>query len=95
MTRRLQPSEAQVHAAVVAHLRLRAKPDVLFLHCPNGEHRNPITGAKLKRMGVLAGAADLLLWHQGNSFALELKAPGRRLSGLPGRNRRKPTDGTT
>jgi hypothetical protein len=31
-------------------------------------------------MGALAGASDLLLWHQGNSFALELKAPGGRLS---------------
>jgi hypothetical protein len=65
---------------VVKHLRLRAKPDVLWLHAANGERRDKITGAKLKRMGVLAGAADLLLWHQGNSFALELKAPGRRLS---------------
>jgi VRR-NUC domain len=31
-------------------------------------------------MGVLAGASDLLLWHRGNSFALELKSPGGRLS---------------
>jgi len=72
--------EAQLQAAVVAHLRLRAKPDVSWLHVPNGERRDKITGAKLKRMGVLAGAADLLLWHQGNSFALELKAAGGRLS---------------
>ena len=80
MTRRLQPSENQVHTAVVGHLRLRAKPDVLWLHCPNGERRDKITGAKLKLMGVLAGASDLMLWHQGNSFALELKVPGGRLS---------------
>src|SRR5262245_53516937 len=78
--RRLQPSEAQVHDAVVAHLRLRAKPDVLWLHVPNGGARDARTGAMFKRMGVLAGASDLLLWHQGNSFALELKAPGGRLS---------------
>jgi hypothetical protein len=72
--------EAQIHRALCDHLRLRGKPDVLWLHCPNGERRDKITGAKLKRMGVLAGAADLLLWHRGNSFALELKAPGGRLS---------------
>jgi hypothetical protein len=77
MTRRRSP-EAQTHIALAEHLRLRAKPDVLWLHCPNGEKRDPITGARLKRMGVLAGASDLLLWHQGNSFALELKSPGRR-----------------
>src|SRR5262249_4316764 len=68
----------QVHDAVVAHLRLRAKPDVLWLHVPNGGARDAKTGAILKRMGTLAGASDFLLWHQGNSFALELKAPGGR-----------------
>jgi hypothetical protein len=31
-------------------------------------------------MGVLAGASDFLLWHQGTSFALEIKAVGGRLS---------------
>jgi hypothetical protein len=80
MIRKQKASEAQVHSAVVEHLRLRAKPGVLFLHPANGEHRDKITGAKLKRMGVLAGASDLLLWHNGNSFALELKAPGGRPS---------------
>jgi hypothetical protein len=79
MTRRRLP-EAQIHRALVEHLRLRARPDVLYLHVPNGEKRDKITGAKLKRMGVLPGAADLLLWHRGSSFALELKAPGGRLS---------------
>jgi VRR-NUC domain-containing protein len=74
------PSEAQVHNAVVAHLRARAKPEVLWLHVPNGERRDAITGAKLKRMGVLAGASDLLLWHRGYSFALELKSDGGQLS---------------
>jgi hypothetical protein len=78
MRSRRRSLEAQIHCAVVDHLRLRAKPDVLWLHPANGERRHKITGAKLKRMGVLAGASDFLLWHQGNSFALELKAPGGR-----------------
>ena len=78
--RRRQRPEAAIHAAVCDHLRLRAKPDVLWLHVPNGERRDAITGAKLKRMGTLAGTSDLLLWHNGNSFALELKSPGGRLS---------------
>src|SRR5215831_19295493 len=80
MSARRRSPEAQLQATVVEHLRLRAKPDVLWLHVPNGERRDKITGAKLKRMGVLAGASDLLFWHNGNSFALELKAPGGRLS---------------
>jgi hypothetical protein len=74
----------------VAHLRSRAKPRVLWLHPANGERRDAITGAKLKRMGVLAGASDLLLFRPGacphcnstrlEGFALELKAPGGRPS---------------
>jgi hypothetical protein len=76
--RRRRSPEGQIHRALCDHLRLRAKPDVLWLHVPNGERRDAVTGAKLKRMGVLAGASDFLLWHQGNSFALELKAPGGR-----------------
>jgi VRR-NUC domain len=31
-------------------------------------------------MGVVAGAPDLLLWHDGKAFALELKSPDGRLS---------------
>jgi hypothetical protein len=79
MTRRHQP-EFKIHGAVCDHLRLRAKPDVLWLHVPNQRNTDAKTGAMLKRMGVRAGASDLLLWHRGNSFALELKSPGGRLS---------------
>ena len=76
---RQRPEDA-IHIAVCEHLRLRAKPDVLWLHVPNGGKRNPREAARFKRMGVLAGASDLLFWHRGNSFALELKGPGGRLS---------------
>jgi hypothetical protein len=78
MSARRRSPEAQFQRALIEHLRLRAKPDVLWLHVPNGERRDKITGAKLRALGVLPGAADLLLWHRGNSFALELKAPGGR-----------------
>ena len=77
--RRRRP-EAAIHAAVCDHLRLRAKPDVLWLHPANGGTRDIREAARFKRMGVLAGASDLLLWHRGNSFALELKSPAGRLS---------------
>jgi hypothetical protein len=75
--RRAQP-EAQIHRALVEHLRLRGKRDLLWLHVPNGERRDKIAGANLKAMGVRPGAADLMFWHNGNSFALELKSPGNR-----------------
>ena len=59
-----------------------------WFHPANGEHRNPITGAKLKRMGVKAGMPDIMIldgfrylempedlpaWCCG--LAIELKAP--------------------
>jgi hypothetical protein len=31
-----------------------------------------------QHLGVRPGASDLLLWHEGRSFALELKAEGGR-----------------
>jgi hypothetical protein len=73
-------TESQIHAAVCDHLRLRARPGVLWVHPANGGRRDPREAARFKRLGVLAGASDLLLWHNGSSFALELKRPGGRLS---------------
>jgi hypothetical protein len=79
VTRRRQP-EFKIHTAVCDHLRLRAKPGVVWLHVPNQRNGDARTGALLKRMGTLAGAADLLIWHRGHSFALEIKVPGGRPS---------------
>ena len=56
-----------------------------WFHPANGEHRNPITGAKLKRMGVKAGMPDIMIL-QGpfkssgvdshySGLAIELKTP--------------------
>ena len=70
--------EQQIHRAVVQHLRQRSVPGVVFLHVPNGGKRRAIEAAIFKSLGVRAGASDLLLWHRGKSFALELKAEGGR-----------------
>jgi len=78
VTVQIPVTETAIQAALCEHLRMRAKPGVLWLHPANGERRDKLTGAKLKRMGVLPGASDLLLWHAGNSYALELKARGCR-----------------
>jgi hypothetical protein len=54
---------------------------LVYLHVPNGGARAAIEGAIFKGLGVVAGAPDLLLWHQGRSYAIELKAqPGRVVS---------------
>lgn len=68
-----------------------ALPDVLFFAVPNGGHRpdfvtksgNRISleAIKLKRMGVKAGVADLLLFPlDGAKIAIELKVHSRKQS---------------
>ena len=66
-------TENQIHQAVVWHLQARGVPGLLFVHVPN-QVRAPIQyQAQLNRMGRRKGCADLLLWHNGHSYALELK----------------------
>ena len=73
-------AEQQIQRAIVQHLRQRSAPGVVFIHVPNGGKRKPIEAAIFKGLGVRRGASDLLLWHAGRSYALELKAEGGRLS---------------
>ena len=68
-------AEQQIQRAIVQHLRQRSAPGVVFIHVPNGGKRKPIEAAIFKGLGVRRGASDLLLWHAGRSYALELKAP--------------------
>lgn len=74
---RNQP-EFRLHCVVADYLRLQY-PNLLWIHCPNGEARSAITGARLKRMGVRPGVPDILLWWMDlekgpQSAAIELKA---------------------
>jgi hypothetical protein len=77
--KRQRPEQA-TQRAVVEHLRLRAKPGVVYWHTPNQRRQSPRQGVEWKRQGVLAGVSDLILLHDGNAFALELKADNGRLS---------------
>lgn len=52
------PREEEDQIIVADYLNYRG---ILWLHPPNGEKRTPWRGAKLKRMGVLAGAADIII----------------------------------
>lgn len=45
-----------------------------FLHIPNGSRRSKRQGGQLKRMGMRAGAPDLLIWWGERDFGwIELK----------------------
>ena len=72
------PSEDQIQIALVEWMRL-AHPKVApwMHHSPNGGHRSPVTGARLKALGVRRGFPDLTLWLPRGGFhglAIELKA---------------------
>ncbi len=64
-------SETKLQIKVVEWLQ-QACPFLLFTH-PANQGRSLQEGAKLKRMGVLAGTPDLLFWHNGWFGAIELK----------------------
>ena len=77
--------EVALHIQLVSMLRWCVRPDVIWRHIPNGEHRDQRTAAKLKAMGVLPGSADLEFhWIEPGKrrrlLHLELKVGIRSLS---------------
>jgi len=56
------------------------KPYAMMFHVPNGEARGWETGAKLRRMGVVPGVADFLLFAPNHCIAIELKSGAGKLS---------------
>lgn len=68
--------EQKLQIAVINYIRM-AFPDVLVFAVPNGGKRSMIEAALMKKMGVLAGVSDLLLFWQGGHGAIELKRPDK------------------
>lgn len=79
-TAKPEPSELQIHIAVVQHLKYRARKGVCFFHAANGERREARDAAKLKAMGVTPGIPDLMIVADGKTYGLELKTSRGRLS---------------
>lgn len=74
-------AEEHLQCAVVYYLQLRTNSkNTLFFHPANGGKRNVIEAAKFKRMGLVPGASDLIIIHNGIPLALELKTEKGRLS---------------
>jgi hypothetical protein len=55
-------------------------PDLLIFHVPSGEPRDVVVAMKLKRMGVVPGVADFLMFIPGHGIAIELKEDNGRQS---------------
>jgi hypothetical protein len=75
------PSEFASQASLVDLIKLTINPAWRFSHFPAGEPRDPVTAARLKRLGVMAGWPDLQFCGPGaRTVFLELKRRGGRLS---------------
>ena len=73
-------TEDQIHRAVVARLRVSAKPGVLPWHTPNDAKRSWGNISRLKAMGMVAGVPDLMIVHNGEIFGREIKARKGRVT---------------
>ena len=62
-----------VHKPLVAHIRARILPGVVWHHSPNGGWRDAKQGALFKHMGTRAGWPDLEFLAEGQFYGLELK----------------------
>lgn len=73
--RRMPPAlERRTHIAIADLLRATCRPDWIWSHIANGEHRSEQTGKLLKRMGLRRGLLDFLLISPvGAHHWLELK----------------------
>ena len=81
MTRRNNP-ETRLQFVVVEYLRRILPPDVVFWHCPNGGRMSEAWRKMLGGLGVVPGAADLMLVYRGQFFAIELKPAADPLRGV-------------
>lgn len=71
------PLEFEVHCVLADMVRRWITPQWRFTHLPFGEHRNPVTAVRLKRMGVSPGWPDFIFVGPGSRvFWLELKRRG-------------------
>jgi hypothetical protein len=79
MSRKRSP-ETALQCTIIQHLQARGVPGLIYWHTPNGGYRGKTEAVLFKAMGVLPGVSDLLLFHNGKLYCLELKAQGGRAS---------------
>jgi hypothetical protein len=72
--------ETSVQSGVINYLQKLGRPDMYWFHVGNGGFRRPIEAAIMKGQGVKAGVPDIILICGGQTYGLELKAEGGRLS---------------
>ena len=77
-------TEDSIHKAIVAYLRAVLPDDSIIMHARNegnrGGRKGLIDGARGAEMAVKPGWPDLLIYVEGDGFAIEVKRPGQYLS---------------
>lgn len=67
-------SEDEIMVAIADHINSRRVPGLIAFHVPNGGYRRMQEAVKFKRMGVLPGVSDWVLFYDRELYVLEVKA---------------------
>lgn len=81
MSKRRDDAEDRLQKALVTVLQIDAAPNVFWCSIPNEGKRGPSVAARLKAMGMRAGAPDLFFIINGHPYGLELKAAADSVTG--------------
>jgi hypothetical protein len=71
-----RPEQDLVQRPLIRWLRHALPPEAFALHIPNGGARSPQEAAILSGLGVMPGAADILIVWNSRCLFVECKAPG-------------------
>ena len=78
---RIKVSENKIQIAILAYLRAVLHKSAIVLHIPNEGQRSKATSGLLSQLGLLPGAADLLVIAPGPlTFFIECKTDIGRIS---------------
>jgi hypothetical protein len=72
--------EQQIQKTIMDHFSIRAAPNSMLWHTPNGGYRSKAEAAVMTRLGLKRGLPDLFGLRAGALIAIELKSPTGRLS---------------
>ena len=82
MAAKRQNPETRLQFVAVEYLRRVLPRDAVFWHCPNGGQMSVAWRKMLGGLGVLPGAADLMLLYGGRFHCIELKNAADPLRGI-------------
>lgn len=73
-------TENEIQRAVFSHIRTRGVPGLIAFHPKNGGiHQRGRRRGINAGLGVVSGVSDVILLHDGQFFALELKRDGEKV----------------